>query len=502
MAIGAETLDQILALQRVIPNHLRTADLLQPGFFLRQFTEVFLDMFRHIAEFLRRYDEDRTQRAALQDSLTLLQESRSRLPEVGLLESSMLGRVIDQWHQVIKDVFEKPHPIGNPYVAGPPLAPNSPVFIGRGDIFEWIESNLSQTQMNVLVLHGIWRTGKTSILKQLEGGPLGQRLRERSRHPLYPVLVDLTAFLDFGTGAFLSWLAGVIAARLRKWQIPIARPNARHFTRSNTRAFEQFLEEVGTRLEERGDGVLVIMLDEFEKLNEYVGEQKVDARIFSYFRSLMQHQPRVAFILAGRHQLDEMPHEYKNILFNVAQHREVGFLTQTEADRLINEPVEPYGVAFNEEVVKRIHMLTGGHPFLTQQLCHDCVDLLNEQLRKQQGGYRITESHLDCAVEQFLGKGASATLDQLWRDPEIGEGGRQVLSSLSRLAADDGIVVKKDDLQNSLSLLGLDPAKLDVVLGQLQAHRLVVAMRDSDSGETNYRFSFDLFRLWVSRRRV
>jgi len=61
-----------------------------------------------------------------------------------------------------------PKDLTNPYVIGRPLDANSPVFVGRQEIFEFVRSNVLGTGgQQVLALIGQRRMGKTSILQQL-----------------------------------------------------------------------------------------------------------------------------------------------------------------------------------------------------------------------------------------------------------------------------------------------------------------------------------------------
>ena len=56
----------------------------------------------------------------------------------------------------------------SPYIAGPPVKSRE-MFYGRKSVFDWIRENLSGTfQDNVLVLYGERRTGKTSVLYQMQ----------------------------------------------------------------------------------------------------------------------------------------------------------------------------------------------------------------------------------------------------------------------------------------------------------------------------------------------
>lgn len=491
-AIQAKTLKQILTLSREAREELPAAALLQT--FLRDCTDILLDTLRRVSDRLQAYDEDRRQRAELQDSLALLSNALGQLEEMNLFEQNVLGRIFAQWHKVIETAFLAFHPMPQPYVAGPPLAPDSPVFVGREDIFRWIEDNLSQPQKNVLVLHGMWRTGKTSILLQMEAGPLGKKLRERRQRPLFPVFIDLQRLPDPGTQLLLLRLAEAIAASLKRRDIACSPPPVASFQdQAHFRAFDLFLDAVAQLLDER-QGLLVIMLDEFEILDDRVKAGKVDVEIFSYLRSLMQHQPAVTFMLAGRHRLDEVTAEYKNIVFNVAQHKEVTFLSHPEAERLIRDPVKPLAVTYDEQVVERILKLTGGHPYLIQQLCYACIDLLNQR----KSGYQVGLDLLDDAVEATLRPGSASALEQLW--DSVGEGGQTLLRSLARLTSDDQSCVAKEDLLAQAIQTGLDETEACAALERLQANRLVLRERLASQEKASYCHAFDLLRIWVTHK--
>ena len=58
--------------------------------------------------------------------------------------------------------------IHNPYTPGMPLAPGSPTFYGREDVYQAARQNIDGVARNgLLVLTGERRIGKTSVLKHL-----------------------------------------------------------------------------------------------------------------------------------------------------------------------------------------------------------------------------------------------------------------------------------------------------------------------------------------------
>ena len=95
--------------------------------------------------------------------------------------------------------FEPIYP--NPYVAGNPIR-SQDIFFGREDVFEFIRNKLGLTRKNIsIVLHGERRTGKTSILYQIENGRLGESF--------VPVYIDLQEMARVNEKEFLVKLAAV-----------------------------------------------------------------------------------------------------------------------------------------------------------------------------------------------------------------------------------------------------------------------------------------------------
>jgi GAF domain-containing protein len=488
IAIRVEGLNQICSLST---RELQMAALRNTDFY--SCAKILLDTLRQVSDHLERYEDDHTLRLALQDSINTLRDAESRVERMDLFERSVLRHIFAHWREVIEARFGEFHEVRNPYVAGRPLDPGSPVFVGREEIFRWIQSNLpSHAQKNVLVLHGGWHTGKTSILRQLQAGPLGQRLRERRERPIFPVFIDLQGIPDTGTNLFLLTVAEYIASALKEYDVICSSPVEADFELAPYRAFDRFLKQVDHLLAQRANGLLVIMLDEFEKLDGYVQAGRIDAEIFSYLRSVMQHRPLVTFILAGRHRLDEMTPTYRNMVFNVALHKEVGFLSSQEAEHLIRSPIEPSAVSYGNKVVERILKLTGNHPYFIQQLCYNCIDRLNQQ----QQGYQVTEEYLNWALHEALIH--NSLLDYLWNE-EITEDDRRVLKALAHLSDDEDVWVTIPQL---IGQGGLAEESGSKSLEKLEKQQLIIRDRPPEQQQDRYRYGIDMLRLWIRRRAI
>ena len=110
-----------------------------------------------------------------------------------------------------------------PYVTGMPLKTDH-LFVGRQDVFEYIQEHLFGTyQNNVIVLHGQRRTGKTSIL---------YRLKKVMADTHLCVLVDMQGKAARGTLDFLYSLADDIVYALEDQGLTLELPPRSEFADS------------------------------------------------------------------------------------------------------------------------------------------------------------------------------------------------------------------------------------------------------------------------------
>jgi len=291
--------------------------------------------------------------------------------------------------------------IPNPYTPGLPLKPDNPTFVGREDIFNFIQRSIpALMRKTVLILTGERRTGKTSILKQL---PV--RLND-SRY--IPVYIDGQALgIDPGMGSFFLSIATAIADGVEEAGISIPRLTLGELGESPQHVFAQrFLPVVREQIGER---VLLLTMDEFEELGSRVKRGRLPYEIFPYLRHLIQHEEQLAFIFAGTHKIEELIGDYWSVLFNIAKYRRVGFLKRDYTIRLITELVQPHGMVYDDLAVDEALRVTACHPYLTQLLCSILVDRCNET----ECNY-VTVQNVRDAVEELLETGR-AHLVFLWQ---------------------------------------------------------------------------------------
>src|SRR5262249_50619757 len=142
-----------------------------------------------------------------------------------------------------------------------------------------------------------------------------------------------------------------------------------------------------------------ILIDEFEILEDKVKKKELDAGIFDYLRSLMQHWRCIHFLLAGTHTTRELTAEYWSVFFNIAIHRRLAKFTRKAAEQLITEPVAEK-LDYDPFAIEKIHQLTGDQPYLLQLVCHSLVRHCN----KEQKNY-VTINDVNIVQEKVMETG-------------------------------------------------------------------------------------------------
>jgi len=371
--------------------------------------------------------------------------------------------------------------IPNPYVTGPPLRLGSSVFVGRDDVFSFIQKNVSALeQSTILVLIGERRTGKTSTLRQLPA---------RLNNPRYiPIYIDAQALgIDPGMENFFLDLAMAIADGLEDVGTSIERPTLAEMKDGPQSVFEQrFLPMVRKRI---GDRILLLTIDEFGELGDRVRRGRLPREVFPYLRHLIQHGEQLAFIFSGTHKMEEMIGDYWSVLFNLARYKKVGFLDREDAVRLIREPVKPYGMLYDDLAINEILRFTGCHPYLTQSLCTILVNRCNEAHRSC-----VTVQDVRDATEELM-ETSRAHLTFLWNTSDRED--RVVLSVLAELKEQSdrvAVAAVADHLRQRQ--LRLDPERIVQVAERLIGRDL---LRSVPGDPPMFDFTAQLYAHWLRK---
>jgi len=365
----------------------------------------------------------------------------------------------------------------NPYITGLPIREPA-MFFGREDVFSFIRSHLQgQHEKNIIVLQGQRRTGKTSILYQLE-----RKVDEK----YIPVLLDLQNFASTGVDQFMFWIARNIVKAVVRRGFAMPMPQEEQFQKDPYGYFQQdFLSQTWAII---GYHRLLLAFDEFEELAARVEKGKIDEDILPYLRSLMQHVPQLDFIFAGTYRLQQITLQHWSILFNIALYKDIGFMKPEEAAQIIREPVR--GVIFYDDLaIEKITRITAGHPYFVQLLGNKLVDYyLNQK------NFYLTLQDVNQVIDDVL-MGGALHFDYLWKESSLIE--QLLLAAMAKVISREGGAATLSDVTVLLDRFGLALERMNIVsaVKSLAARDMIV----TDSDFHQFEFKIDLVRLWLER---
>jgi hypothetical protein len=358
-------------------------------------------------------------------------------------------------------------PIPNPYATGRPLEPGSPVFVGRTNLFAFVQEKLAGGHIVALV--GERRMGKTSLLRQLPA-----RLSD----------AWVVAFLD-GQGLGLE---GGLAHWLADAALEISRaagyephPSPDDLGSQPGPAFETYLTQVVGGLPEGRR--LLVLLDESEEMEVRVRNGDLPPAIFPYLRHLMQFG-EVSFLLASTQRLERLSPEYWTPLFNLGVYREIGPLEEVAARKLITAPVEGK-LLYDDLAIDKLLRFSGRQPYFLQLLCHCLIAHCNQERY-------VTVIDVDLAANDALSLG-QGHLRFLWNSA-LAEG-QALLIALAQLAA-DGEPGTLPAISAKLSSLGRAFQRKQVL--ETLEHLKTLGLINKSAG-MHYRFSADLLQMLAER---
>ncbi len=360
----------------------------------------------------------------------------------------------------------------NPYVIGVPLTGDSG-FYGRGETFAAVEDALDAEQLNVIVLFGQRRIGKTSLLNQI-----ARRVRITNR--LVPVYFDLQGKERLTLSEVLRLLTRTVARAVGMAQtFPESNDGASQFFR------ETFLPTVANHLGERR---LLLLFDEFDVLSDdqQASPDAASLTLFPYLQELILHERQLAFIFVVGRRIEELTTSFHSI-FKQAKYQRIGLLTPTEARELITQPTS--GVLdYADVAIEAILALTARHPYLTQLMCFEVFNhakVTNARL--------VTVEQVHACIDSALESGHGA-LNWFWDGLPRAE--RFIMAAIAHVANELG-VASHDDIRQILE-------RYRIILTGLELKdapdRLVEWEILERHGPNDYRFMVELVRIWICKQ--
>lgn len=427
-------------------------------------------------------------------------ENHDKLTPAELMERFTIGNeLIEQRMEYLGLMWKTPKQERsrwkNPYVVGKPLR-NIRTFYGRDEVFKFIENSLGNSgddeDRNIIILEGHRRTGKTSILLQL------CKNRRSILAPRIPIFITLESLLPFrgGTKTFFYKIACKIQEHLTEAEnIILPQPEEDQFI-DPAMQFQRFLRQAERAA---GDVGFVLMLDEFQIIDPK--RSLLDVDVYKILRSVMQHDPRLDFILSGTLEMEKLFRDYKAALFGSALRKRITFLDPTDAEALIIKPTEQH-LIYDREAVKVILDITASHPYFVQLICWALADYLQEHGKK-----RVQVADIERIIPQALDKGVHFA--EIWTsDADSEETASPEVSNLEQyITALMGEMIDKisghclvQSIVEALHRRKRYPQNsdfFDEAIDNLINRQII----SSSSDGKQVSFQVDLFRLWVKAKK-
>ena len=253
----------------------------------------------------------------------------------------------------------------NPFIVGNPIRTRD-MFFGREDDFRFVKNKVDNEKYgSLIVLFGERRAGKTSVLYQILGGRLG---------PKYlPVFIDMQAMAINDDSEFLGRVAEITLEALKPREMNFDFSAFEGGGKNPYPLFEKFINKV---LATTGEEKVLLLIDEYELIEDKVVEGKISKDIFLFLSGLVEHKEGLFLIFAGNHRLKDRDKKYWEPLLQRCDYRNISYLTPNDTRRLIQVPVHGK-VFYLGSAIRSIMSLTAGQPFYTQLICRNIVEMLN-----------------------------------------------------------------------------------------------------------------------------
>jgi tetratricopeptide (TPR) repeat protein len=248
-------------------------------------------------------------------------------------------------------------------------------FFGREREIGIINQNINDGRS--MGIFGLRKSGKTSILKQL------QLIRKG----------DIIAYIDPEASPVSScswicwktvheWVQGSQSVNRR---LNLLRCQSAHKLPDFNQIIIEFSSDVQSLIEGlSGEAKLILMIDEIDKVVPLHGERwEYSLEFFKLLRGIAQqtHGQFVVLVSGANPAICEIPQwGYEdNPVFQFFEEMYLPLLSERQCWEMIVTLGKGMGVEYDETALRSIYEMTGGHPFITRRLCSALVRTQNER---------------------------------------------------------------------------------------------------------------------------
>jgi tetratricopeptide (TPR) repeat protein len=231
----------------------------------------------------------------------------------------------------------------------------------------------------------------------------------------------------------------------------------------------------------------VLLFDEFDVLDK-PSEGQAGVAFFPYLRDLLSLDSWLQFIFV----IGRRPEELSSLTISVfkgVKSYPVSLMSALETVNLVKLAERNNTLLWPDESCGHIYSLTGGHPFLTQQVCQQIWEQAYESDPAEPPAITITD--IETAVPVALREATNA-LEWLWDGLKPAE--RVVASALAGAGPQ---AISQEELNQRLLDSGVR-----ILIGELQDAPRVLQQWDLIAPvDGGYRFRVELLRHWIAERK-
>lgn len=392
----------------------------------------------------------------------------------------------------------------SPYIVGNPVDRQEMLF-GRDDVIDRIKRQLNTTQTaNVILLEGNRRTGKTSILQRLaspgvlpdwvpvncsfQGGEGADGTAGLQTREVFRLMAREIGWQAYDAGVE-TWFPDIDPPDPRKKFKPqFSKALAVAFATDRPfEVFELYLQEVIEACRPRR---VLLMLDEFDKLQEGIDAGITSPQVPENIRYLIHKYTELSAILTGSRRLKRLREEYWSALFGFGHRIGISALPLDAARLLVTRPVEGR-LVYVDEARDRLALLCACHPFLMQSLCNRVFeDAVHNRIRT------ITVSIVEAAALEMVQD--NEHFRTLWG--YAGTDRRRIILALAEKLASGPDPVTFSLLETKTEELGIPIPPGERLGDDIEFLReLELLDLDSQSTVTAYRIAVPLLGEWIHR---
>ena len=177
---------------------------------------------------------------------------------------------------------------------------------------------------------------------------------------------------------------------------------------------------------EAGNQRLILALDEYENIDQKIGENIFPLDLLAMVRESIQSDRNITWVFAGSHSIEQLPNASWTSYLVSARTIEVPNFSWEETSQLLTDPLR-YSQLWDKDSpdrprfqpsfwgpggLERIHRETNGWPHLVQLVAETCVDLVNLESAET-----VTPDSLERALDESIVKGHTVFYELMHGEP-------------------------------------------------------------------------------------